>query len=181
MREAIRNLPRYIAGNAQGKRFLFAWQEATICPSNLTNVFAFDDDYAMGILTSVVHQTWAHSESSTLEDRPRYTPTTCFETFPWPAPDRDQRDRIAALTAELIEARQAITVRDGIGLTEFYNAVDDGAWHEISELHRELDRAVLSAYGYPDALRSDPLELKARLAALHGEIASGTRAYEPFG
>jgi hypothetical protein len=40
---------------------------------------------------------------------------------------------------------------------------------------------VLSAYGYPDALRSDPLELKARLAALHGEIASGARAYEPFG
>lgn len=69
MREAIGPLRRYIAGNAQGKRFLFTWQEPSVCPSNLTNVFAFEDDYAIGVLMSSVHQTWADAESSTLEDR----------------------------------------------------------------------------------------------------------------
>lgn len=55
LRLAIQDLPRYIAGNAQGKRFLFAWAEASVCASNLTNVFAFEDDYSIGILTSAPH------------------------------------------------------------------------------------------------------------------------------
>lgn len=181
LRNAVAPLSRYIAGNAQGKRFLFAWEEPSVCPSNLTNVFAFEDDYAMGILTSVVHQTWAHSESSTLRIDLRYTPTTCFETFPWPEPNAGQRERIGVLAADLIAARQAITVREGIGLTAFYNAVDEGAWQQVAKLHRELDEAVLAAYGYPRALRDDPLELKARLAGLHADIEAGRRVYTPFG
>ena len=180
MRKAIAPLSRYIAGNAQGKRFLFAWQERNVCPSNLTNVFAFEDDYAMGVLTSVVHQTWAHSESSTLRIDLRYTPTSCFETFPWPRPDATRRERIGALAAELIAARQAITIREGIGLTDFYNALDDGAWQPVAHLHRELDDEVLRAYGFPASLREDPLELKARLASLHADIEAGRRTYAPF-
>lgn len=180
MREALAPLARYIAGNAQGKRFLFAWQPAAVCPSNLTNVFAFDDDYAMGVLTSVVHQTWAHSEGSTLEERPRYTPTTCFEPFPWPQPSPQEREAIGSLAAELVAARRAINEREGIGLTALYNAIDEGAWREVADLHRRLDGAVLRAYGWPARMRDDPLELKARLAALHADIAAGRVAYAPF-
>jgi hypothetical protein len=179
MREALAPLSRYIAGNAQGKRFLFAWQDRNVCPSNLTNVFAFEDDYAMGVLTSVVHQTWAQSEASTLRIDLRYTPTSCFETFPWPEPDAARRVRIGALAAELIAARQAITVREGIGLTDFYNSVDEGAWQPVGQLHRELDSEVLRAYDFPGSLREDPLELKARLARLHADIEAG-RKYTPF-
>ena len=47
MRRALAPLSRYIAANAQGKRILFAWQEPWTCPSKLTNVFAFEDDYAI--------------------------------------------------------------------------------------------------------------------------------------
>jgi hypothetical protein len=180
MRDALTSLERYVAGNAQGKRFLFAWQDRAVCPSNLTNVFAFEDDYAMGVLTSVVHQTWAHSESSTLEDRPRYTPTTCFETFPWPEPEPSRRDRIGGLSASLVTARQAITTREGIGLTTLYNAIDEGAWQDIARLHHDLDNEVLKAYEFPASLRDDPLELKARLATLHAEIQAGQRPYAPF-
>ena len=79
MWSAIAPLQRYIAGNAQGKRFLFCWCRPWTCPSNLTNVFAFEDDYAMGILSSSVHLAWARGESSTLEDRPRYTPTSALD------------------------------------------------------------------------------------------------------
>jgi hypothetical protein len=181
MRRAISPLARYIAGNRIGKRFLFSWQTPDVCPSDLTVIFAFEDDYAMGILTSVVHQTWARTESSTLRVDLRYTPTTCFETFPWPQPDAEQRERIGALAAELVVARQAITVRESIGLTAFYNAVDEGAWQEVGALHKRLDEAALVAYGYPAALREDPLELKARLAELHADIQSGRRDYSPFG
>ncbi len=180
MRKALAPLSRYIAGNAQGKRFLFAWQEREVCPSNLTNVFALEDDYAMGVLTSVVHQTWAQSEASTLRIDLRYTPTTCFETFPWPAPDAVGRERIGALAAELIAARQAITIRESTGLTDFYNALEEGAWQPVAHLHRELDNEVLRAYDFPGSLREDPLELKARLASLHADIQAERRAYTPF-
>lgn len=173
MRRAIGPLDRYIAGNAQGKRFLFTWQPARVVASNLTNVFAFDDDYSMGILTSVVHQTWARSESSTLRIDLRYTPTTCFEPFPWPSPTPGQRARIGDLAKQLIDTRQNITRREGIGLTMLYNQVDDGAYEEVTSLHRKLDQAVLDAYGYPRDAGGDHLELKARLAALHAELYSG--------
>jgi hypothetical protein len=180
MRRAIQDLPRYVAGNAQGKRFLFCWAHRTVCPSNLTNVFAFDDDYAMGILTSSAHQAWAHAEASSLEDRPRYTPTSCFETFPWPSPSPARRDAIGTPAAELIAVRQAACVDRGIGLTDLYNLLDEGGFREVAKLHRDLDRAVADAYGWPPAIAADPLELRARLAALHAKVSAGDTPYAPF-
>ena len=180
MRDALADLPRYIAGNAQGKRFLFTWQDTTVCPSNLTNVFAFADDYAIGVLTAAPHQAWAHAESSTLEDRPRYTPTSCFETYPWPAASQSQRREVGAIAAELVARRGEICAQQEIGLTTLYNRVDEGAYSQIADLHRALDRAVCDAYGWTAAVASDPLELRARLVILNEEIASGRRAYDPF-
>lgn len=179
MRKALAQLGRYIAGNAQGKRFLFCWVELAVCPSNLTNVFAFDDDYSMGVLTSSTHGAWARSESSTLRIDLRYTPTSCFETFPWPQPTPDHKRAIGAIAKELIERRQAICVERGIGLTVLYNQVDEGAWSEIAELHHRLDEAVAISYGWDPAVAKDPLETKAQLAELHLRIQDGLR-YEPF-
>lgn len=180
MRDALAPLSRFIAGNRIGKRFLFCWADSTVCPSDLTVVFAFDDDYSMGILTSSTHGAWAMSESSTLEDRPRYTPTSCFETFPWPQPDEGPRKEIGDISRRLIERRQAICVENNFGLTELYNQVDEGAWQEVAALHRELDVAVVRAYGWPAQSASDPLELKSRLAELHADIIAGRVEYAPF-
>lgn len=179
MREVIEPLDRYIAGNAQGKRFLFCWVDRSVCPSNLTNVFAFDDDYAMGILTSSVHGVWAHSESSTLRVDVRYTPTSCFETFPWPQPAEALREEIGDLAKRLIARRQAICVENEIGLTDLYNQIDEGAWSELADLHKQLDEAVARGYGWEPAVAHDPLGVKARLAELHAGIVAGS-PYEPF-
>jgi len=180
MRTAVTPLRRYIAGNRVGKRFLYTWQPPDVCPSDLTIVFTFDDDYAIGILMAVAHQTWAHSEMSTLEQRPRYTPTTCFETYPWPTPTPAQRARIGGLAARLITTRQAIASAERIGLTTLYNAIDEGGWRPVAELHRQLDAAVLAAYGWPAALRDDPLELKRRLAERHAAIRADEIDYRPW-
>ena len=42
-------------------------------------------DENTGILHSRFHELWSLRSGTSLEDRPRYTPTTCFETFPFPA------------------------------------------------------------------------------------------------
>lgn len=154
-------------------------RDAEVCPSNLTNVFAFDDDYSMGVLTSSIHGAWAHSESSTLEDRPRYTPTSCFEAFPWPQSEEVVRTEVSEIAKSLIERRQAVCVENEIGLTVLYNRVEEGAWSEIADLHRALDEAVARAYGWPVTVAQDPIEAKVLLATLHRQVRSGL-PYDPF-
>ncbi len=180
MRNALKNRSRFIAANSQGKRFLFTWQDQVVCPSNLTNVFAFDDDYSMGVLLSSTHGAWALSEGSTLRVDLRYTPTSCFETFPWPEPKEAQRQSIAELSRSLLELRGEICEREQIGLTTLYNQVDDGAWQDLARAHRELDRAVAKAYGWSTKVAQDPLEIKARLARRHAEIVADPASYSPF-
>ena len=180
MRAALEPLSRYIAGLAQGKRILFCWCLPAICPSNLTNVFAFEDDYAMGILGSRIHGEWARAQSSTLRLDVRYTPTSAFETFPWPDASDDVRDRIGTLTRELLEQRAAICHDQEMGLTQLYNQIDEGAWTALRDLHRRLDEMVAKAYGWPANVASDAAESNARLLALNDEIASGRREYTPF-
>ena len=51
---------------------------------NLLDVVARADDTTFGILYSPHHELWSLRMGTSLEDRPRYTPTTCFETFPFP-------------------------------------------------------------------------------------------------
>lgn len=68
----------------------------------------------------------------------------------------------------------------GIGLTDFYNLMDEGGFRDVESMHRDLDRTVLDAYGWKHGLADDPLEIRARLASLHAEIAGGNRSYEPF-
>jgi hypothetical protein len=182
MRAAFRGLHRFIASNAQGKRLLFCWCEPRVCPSNLTKVFALEDDYSFGVLSSTIHERWARAQSSTLEDRLRYTPTTAFETFPWPDPITDaQRDAIAELARKIVARRQEICLERQIGLTRLYNEVDDGAYADLATLHRKLDEAVCAAYGWPRSIAGDPDETNARLLALNQEIAAGKRPYDPFG
>jgi len=123
---------------------------------------------------------WARAESSTLRIDLRYTPTSCFETYPWPAATPAGREAIGAIAAELVARRAAVCSTEDIGLTALYNAVDDGAYADVADLHRRLDGAVCEAYGWTAALAADPLELRARLAALNEEITGEERAYDPF-
>ncbi len=180
MRVATTGLHRYIAGTATGKRLVLAWVTADVCPSNLVNVFAFDDDYAMGVLLSRVHGSWAWAQSSTLKGDLRYTPTTVFATFPWPPSDGHQRAQIGDIAKELIELRDKLSIERDIGLTKLYNECDEGAHKELRELHDRLDRAVSDAYGWPPSVLSDPVEITSRLLVLNAAIAAGEQEYTPF-
>jgi len=76
---------RYIATSMVAKHRFFVWLSRYVVPENVVIVFARSDDTAFGILHSRFHELWALRLGTSLEDRPRYTPTTCFETFPFPA------------------------------------------------------------------------------------------------
>lgn len=181
MRQAIEGLPRYIAGTATGKRIHFVWQDAWTCPSNATNVFPFDDDYALGVLSSSAHLGWARAQSSTLREDIRYTPSSAFETFPWPQPSSEQRETIADIARRLDERRCEICIEREIGLTTLYNQVDEGAWADLKKLHVELDEAVAAAYGWPKSAAHDTDESNRLLLELNRAITAGEVDYDPFG
>jgi type II restriction/modification system DNA methylase subunit YeeA len=91
MWQSIGERSRYIGTSMVSKHRLFRWLESSVVPQNLVIVIARDDDTTMGILQSSFHRIWALRLGSSLEDRPRYTPSTVFETFPFPpglTPDR---------------------------------------------------------------------------------------------
>lgn len=180
MRAALRPLHRYIGGTATGKRILFCWVEPWTCPSNLTNVFAFEDDYAMGVLCSAIHHEWARQQSSTLEDRIRYTPTSAFDTFPWPDPTtQHQRAAIAEAGRAVVDRRSDICIQERIGLTTLYNRVDEGAWSDLRQLHRRLDAAVAAAYGWSVGDAHDSATTNDLLLSLNARIAAGELPYDP--
>jgi hypothetical protein len=128
-------------------------------------------DYTFGVLHARVHEAWALATGTQLETRPRYTPTTTFETFPFPRPTDDQREAIAAAVRELVRLRDgwlnppgldpaALAVRT---LTNLYN--QRPSW--LANAHADLDRAVLAAYGWRPDLGGD--EVLERLLALNLE------------
>jgi type II restriction/modification system DNA methylase subunit YeeA len=84
LRVAISDKNRYIATTIHAKHRLFSWLDVDVAPDQALIVFARQDDYFFGVLHSRAHEVWSLRMGTSLEDRPRYTPTTCFETFPLP-------------------------------------------------------------------------------------------------
>ncbi|KAB2923524.1 MAG: class I SAM-dependent DNA methyltransferase [Candidatus Contendobacter sp.] len=84
VRTALAGLARYIATPHVAKHRVFVWLPASVLPDKMLIVVARSDDTTFGILHSRFHELWALRLGTSLEDRPRYTPTTCFETFPFP-------------------------------------------------------------------------------------------------
>jgi hypothetical protein len=177
MREAIRGLANYIATPRVSKYRLFVWLPASVLPDCQVVVVAREDDYMFGVLQARPHELWALRQGTQLEDRPRYTPTTTFETYPFPWPpgsepggvkpgeEGDPRVRaIAEAARDLVAKRDAWLNPPGISeaelkrrtLTNLYNA--NPTWLQLA--HRALDRAVLTAYGWPEEL-AEPSEAPA--------------------
>ncbi len=172
MRAALQHLGRYIATPNLTKHRLFAWLTAGVVPDHQLIVIARDDDYTFGVLHSRVHELWARGTGTQLrevESGFRYTPTTCFETFPFPRPTDEQREAIGAAARRLVELRDGWLDPPGLSgpdlakrtLTNLYN--ERPTW--LANAHSDLDRAVLAAYGWPADLPAD--EILARLLDLN--------------
>jgi type II restriction/modification system DNA methylase subunit YeeA len=87
------------------KHRVFAWVEGSTFPDSAVVAFATEADYFFGALHSRSHEVWALCLGTRLETRPRYTPSTCFETFPFPETSDAQREAIAEAARELDRLR----------------------------------------------------------------------------
>ena len=106
MRKAMVGLKRFITTPGVSKHRISVWRTPETLCNQGTLIFARDDDYFFGLIQSHFHEVWALKQGTRLETRPRYTPTTCFETFPFPRPTPKQEAAIAAAAKELNALRE---------------------------------------------------------------------------
>jgi type II restriction/modification system DNA methylase subunit YeeA len=91
MRVAIEQCSRFIVTPRVAKHRVFVWIPKEVLPDSAVVAIARDDDTTFGILHSRFHELWSLRMGTSLEDRPRYTPSTCFETFPLPCGSNAKR------------------------------------------------------------------------------------------
>ncbi len=117
-------------------------------------VFPFPSHAAFCALQARPHEIWARFFGSSLGDTLRYTPSDCFETFPFPE-NWDSHPALDAAGKSYYDFRAALMVRNNEGLTKTYNRLHDPDERnadilKLRELHAAMDRAVLGAYGWND-------------------------------
>lgn len=154
LKEAIGRLDRFLVTPAVSKHRLFIWISAPSNPDHALIAFARSDDYFFGVLHSRIHEVWSLAQGTRLETRPRYTPTTCFETFPFPHPTAAQQAAIAEVARELDALRNRWLnplewMREEI--LEFPGAVD-GPW---ARYVHDPDARGIGAVRYPRLLARD--------------------------
>jgi SAM-dependent methyltransferase len=187
LRPALEGLLRYIATVETSKHRTFQFLDATILPDNMLVAVASDDAFHLGVLSSRIHVLWALAQGGTLEDRPRYSKSVCFDPFPFPDPDERLKAEIAEIAEKLDAHRKAVqAAHPDITLTEMYNVLEklrsggeltpreeivktDGLVLVLKDYHDELDDAVFRAYGWPADLSDEAI--LARLVALNRERA----------
>jgi type II restriction/modification system DNA methylase subunit YeeA len=183
MRDALKELKRFISTPRVSKHRIFIWLPIETLSNDGTTVFAREDDYFIGVLQSKPHVIWSLKLGTSLEDRPRYTPSTSFETFPFPwspgkEPKKDPRVKVIAQAAkELVEQRDRwLKPEETFGidfkkrtLTNLYN--ERPTWLDLA--HKRLDSAVFAAYGWPDDLSDE--QILERLLSLNLERSSAKR------
>lgn len=177
LRSLLINLNRFIVTPHTSKHRVFVWINKGIIPDHALVVFVREDDYFLGVLQSKVHVLWSLKLGTSLEDRPRYTPSTSFETFPFPwAPGTEPKDdpRVQAISQaakELVEQRDRWLNAEGLSdaekkkrtLTNLYNARP--TWLDLA--HKKLDTAVFAAYGWQSDLSDE--EILEKLLSLNLE------------
>jgi hypothetical protein len=167
MRNGIAGLQSYFAVPRVSKWTIFVPCSADWLSGDSVNIVASADFYILGILTSNVHRIWVKAQSSTLEDRTRYTPTSCFETFPFPqTPSAKLIEQIRATAQELHRYRSEQMEKKQWGITKLYNQFFHEPSSQLFKLHAKLDDLVLQAYSFhkTDDLLEKLLTLNLKLA-----------------
>jgi type I restriction-modification system DNA methylase subunit len=153
--EAIRGLDRVLVIPRVSQHHAPAFLPAGQVYSEQLVVIATRAQALFSVTQSRVHELFFRFFGSTHEERPRYTPSDCFETFPFPTA-WDTNAPLEVAGRAYYEVRAAVMAKTNEGLTKTYNRFHDpdqrneADVRRLHELHDAMDRAVLDAYGWAD-------------------------------
>ncbi|MHC5862010.1 Eco57I restriction-modification methylase domain-containing protein [Nostoc sp.] len=154
LHQAIAPLNRVLVISRISNAYAFTFLPKGMVYNEKIVVFAFQNDQAFCIFQSRIHEIWTRFLSSTLKDDLQYTPSDCFETFPFPE-SWETNPTLETVGKTYYEYRAALMVRNNQGLTDTYNRFHDPDERhpdilQLRLLHAQMDRAVLDAYGWTD-------------------------------
>lgn len=171
----IRHTDRCFAAARTTKYLNFSAVPTNYVFTDAIYVFTTDRWDLYAVVQSTIHEGWARKYSGALKQDLRYSPSKCFDTFPfplgiWKLPNHS----LAALGERYHEHRRSLMLRLWLGLTDVYNLYHDRdlspalvakvskkpaeaeagyqGIHQLRTLHRELDEAILAAYGWSGAV-----------------------------
>lgn len=176
LRPALKGLPRLIATTETSKHRFFSFVPEGTLPDNMLVCIAHSEPWLLASLSSKVHLIWTLAKGGTLEDRPRYNKTECFDPFPFPELAETQKLMLSALGEGLDAHRKSIIeqypdatltnlynllervrsfdnpssdVADHVPLTESERDLYD-RWQTgvLKTWHDDIDALVFSAYGW---------------------------------
>lgn len=196
LKQAKEKLSSILVRSRVSELHALAFVNADCFCGDATVVFTYDDYYHFSLLQSHIHEVWLRRQASTMRTDIRYTPTDCFQTFPFPQ-RLSESQRMATEQAGQVyyEHRQNVMLATQLGLTKTYNRFhhpdcQDADIQEMRRLHAEMDRAALACYGWEDIdlqhdfypndrkkirympSREAQREIFTRLLALNQEIAA---------
>ena len=114
-------------------------------------VFGTESTSVLAVLQSTIHEAWARKYGSTLKGDMRYSPSDCYDNFPFP----ENLETLQATGNNLQTFRSKTLVAQGVGLTSLYHKMNDpaeasSAISTLRDLHLQMDLAVAAAYGWSD-------------------------------
>ena len=119
--------------------------------------------YTFGILTSNIHMAWVRAVCGRIKSDYRYSNDIVYNNFPWPSPTEEQRAKIEQTAQAILDAR---ALYPDCTLADLY---DDVAMPpELRSAHRNNDRAVMAAYGFPTKMTES--ECVAELMKLYQKL-----------
>lgn len=162
---AITTLNRVLVDNCGATPHLaIASLVPNIVYANTLAVFSYESKSAFSAIQSRPHEVWARFFASSMKDDLRYTPSDCFETFPFPE-GFETSPALKAVGQTYHDHRAALMIARNEGMTKTYNRFHDRTETaadivRLRELHTDMDRAVLEAYGWHDLVeRAAPIFL----------------------
>jgi hypothetical protein len=155
LRRAIARLDRVLVCSRIGDAFAFTFMPSGIVVNEKIVAFPFESNGPFAVMQSRLHEVWARFFSTTLKDDLQYTPSDCFETFPFP-PSFESDPTLEAAGEVYYGFRAELMVARDKGLTKTYNDIhdrrlrNDPEIQRLRDLHHAMDQAVLRAYGWKE-------------------------------
>lgn len=149
--ETIAQLDRVLVLPLVSKHMICAWEPNNLVFSHALGIIASNKSADFALIQSTIHEEWARAQGSTLETRMRYTPSDCFETYPFPI----KLNSLEKIGERYHELRSHVTLSRQEGLTKIYNRFHNPGESakdiaELRRLHVEMDQAVAAAYDWAD-------------------------------
>ena len=145
-------MTRYMVHPFTSKHHILGMYDPGITIAHTATVIALGEWHEFAILQSGIHWAWALAYGNKLATRPQYSPTTCFDTFPFP---ETVCQELGLLGEAFHDRRLAIAIERNIGATAVHNMIDSARDRspevvELRSLISRIDDAVLASYGWND-------------------------------